>query len=129
MHDHQRDDAGETLVEIIVAIVIMSFVVSAYFFTYITSSHSSKAQRDLVTADGILRHYAETLHAAVQKDCAGSATYTTTPTSLPTGFSPPMITPSSQNCPPATSVQAVTIDLTLPNGTTHKRLTTELRSP
>jgi type II secretory pathway pseudopilin PulG len=129
MDDRRHRESGETLVEIIVAIVIMSFVVSAYFYTYITSSHSSKAQRDLVAADGILRHYAETLHAAVQKDCASSTTYTTTTTVLPPNFSAPTITPSSQNCPATTSVQLVTIDLTLPNGTTHKQLSTELRSP
>ena len=62
--DHQ---AGETLVEILVALVIIGLIVSAYLATYSTGALASKAHRDLVTADGVLRNYAESVKDAVSR--------------------------------------------------------------
>jgi Tfp pilus assembly protein PilE len=123
-----RSESGETLLEIIMALVIIGLVVSAYFATYSTSALASTSQRDLVTADGLLRHYAETIKGAVRHDCASSTTYTTTSTSttIPSNFLV-TVSPATQNCPAAT-VQPVVISVKLPNGTT-RSLSTEVRSP
>ena len=84
----RRSEAGETLLEIIMALVIIGLVVSAYFATYSASALGSTSQRDLVTADGLLRRYAESIKGAIRHDCASSTTYTTsTSTTIPANFS------------------------------------------
>jgi len=111
------------------ALVIIGLVVSAYFATYSTSALGSTSQRDLVTADGLLRRYAETIKGAVRHDCASSTTYTTTSTSttLPANFSV-TVSPVTQSCPATTTVQPIAITVRLPNQTT-RSLNTEVRSP
>jgi type II secretory pathway pseudopilin PulG len=125
----QRSESGETLLEIIMALVIIGLVVSAYFATYSTSALGSTSQRDLVTADGLLRRYAEAIKGAVRHDCASSTTYTTTSTSttLPANFLV-TVSPVTQSCPAATTVQPFAITVQLPNQTT-RSLSTEVRSP
>ena len=123
----RRSDAGETLLEIIIAIVVVGAVVSAYFATYSTAALGSTSHRNLVTADGILRSTAEAIKGAIRNDCATSTTYTTVSTTIPANFSA-TVSPSTLNCPPATSTQPVTITVGLPNGTT-KLLHIEVRSP
>ena len=125
----QRSESGETLLEIVMALVIIGLVVTAYFATYSTSAMGSTSQRDLVTADGILRHYAETIKGAVRHDCASSTTYTTTSTSttVPANFLV-TVNPGTQNCPAATTVQPIAINVKLPRGAT-KSLNIEVRSP
>jgi prepilin-type N-terminal cleavage/methylation domain-containing protein len=124
----RRSEAGETLIEIIIALVIVGLVVSAYFATYSTSALASTSHRDLVTADGLLRGTAETIKGAIRRDCVTSTTYTTTLPTVPANFSPPTVTPPGQNCPAATPPQPVTITVQLPNGAT-KSLHIEVRSP
>src|SRR5438132_8789326 len=98
----QRSESGETLLEIIMALVIIGLVVSAYFATYSTSALGSTSHRDLVTADGLLRRYAETIKGAVRHDCASSTTYTTTTsTTIPANFLV-TVNPVTQSCPAAT---------------------------
>src|SRR5439155_8364626 len=106
----QRSESGETLLEIIMALVIIGLVVSAYFATYSTSALGSTSQRDLVTADGLLRRYAETIKAGIRHDCAPTApsyttppSYTTTSVAVPANFPPPSVSPTAQDCPPAAS--------------------------
>jgi hypothetical protein len=123
----RRSEAGETLLEIIMALVIVGLVVSAYFATYTTSALGSTSHRDLVTADGLLRGTAESIKGAIRHDCATSTTYTTTTTSIPPGFTIPPPT-ATQDCPPSTSTQPIEITVQLPNGAT-KELNIEVRSP
>ena len=61
-----RDETGDTLLEIILAIVIIGLVVGAFFATYATQGSGSTAHRTLVTADGVLRGYAEATKSAVR---------------------------------------------------------------
>jgi len=124
---NRRSEAGETLLEIIMALVIVGLVVSAYFATYSTSALASTSQRDLVTADRLLRGNAEAIKGAIRDDCATSTTYTTTTSTIPANFSV-TVSPSAQVCPSATAVQQVAIAVGLPNGAT-KSLHIEVRSP
>ncbi|MET1003368.1 MAG: hypothetical protein ABWZ15_16285, partial [Acidimicrobiia bacterium] len=68
-----RDETGDTLLEIILAIVIIGLEVGAIFATYATQGSGSTAHRTLVTADGVLRGYAEATKSAVRAQCTGGA--------------------------------------------------------
>ena len=135
---HQRSESGETLLEIVMAIVIIGLVFSAYFFTFYNQGIGTTAQRNLVTADAVLRDYAEATKQAVRdKPCTGDPAVAFT-----VGYTPPPSTginiiatmPASSNppnlmCPSLNGVNEVDIDATLPNGTTHKQLKIDVRTP
>ncbi len=123
----RRNERGETLAEICVALVIIGAVIGAFFAANSTTSKASESHRELVTADATLRDYAEATKTAVRSQCADvSSTYSVSYTP-PTGFS---VNPlSAQPCPaPATAVQALELTVTLPNGTT-KTLSIDVRTP
>ncbi len=111
---NQRSESGETLLEIVMAIVIIGLIVSAYFATFSTQGSGTAAQRNLVTADGLLRDYAEATKSAVRTDCGSSATFTTTTTSVP-GF---RVASSTDQCPSSvTSASPVDIAVGTPTAT------------
>jgi prepilin-type N-terminal cleavage/methylation domain-containing protein len=115
----QRSEHGETLVEILVALVIIGLVVTAYFATFSTSTTGSTAQRSLVTADAVLRTYAEKTKDAVRTQCLGGSTFSV-PYSPPGGFT---VNPlSAQSCPPSSTSSTasqpwspIVLTVTLPN--------------
>jgi type II secretory pathway pseudopilin PulG len=131
-----RNSAGETLVELCIAIVIMGAVVASYFGAWTTAGTASKSARDFVTADAILRTYAESVKSAVRDSCATSSastpssTFTATyPDPLPANFtisSSPSLT--NRGCPAVTAVLPVTLTVTLPSGHT-KALDVAVRTP
>ena len=125
--DDTRDERGETLLEVLVSLVVIGLVIGGLFANYATSATASKSPRDFVTADALLRSRAEATKQAVRRDCASSATYTTTTTSLPANFNV-AVSPSTTSCPGVTTVQPLVITATLPNGHT-KTLSVEVRSP
>ncbi len=121
---NRRSEAGETLLEIVMAIVIIGLVVSAYFATFSTQASGSSLQRNLVTADGLLRSYAEATKSAVRANCATSTTFTTTTPSLPSGFS---ASANTNQCPATVSdVKQVDLTVRTPNGVT-RALTIDVR--
>ena len=135
----RRDERGDTLIEIIIALVIIGGVVSAFFAAYGTSATASSAHRDLVTADSVLRGYAEATKDAV-RTCLKADTdppeYNDSYTVAyepPEGFSvsPP---PGSRSCPrpDGTSLEEATatefVAVTLPNGQ-ERQLTIVVRTP
>ncbi len=126
------DDRGDTLVEIVLSIVVIGVVFGAFFAAISTESTASTAHRNFVTADALLRDYAETAKAAARADCPTSTTYTTTTTSLPTGFSVANGTGfvgGDGVCPSDTSsVQQAEFIATLPSGTT-RSLQIDVRTP
>lgn len=91
-----RSEIGETLIEVLMAVVILSLSVVALLGALITSITSSGEQHSLVTLDTILRSYAETAKEQIQlqptnptfaNSCsADAATYN--PITLPAGFTP-----------------------------------------
>ena len=100
---NRRSESGETLLEIIMALVIIGLVVSAYFATFSTQASGSSLQRNLVTADGLLRNYAEATKSAVRANCGTSPTFTPTMPTLPTGFS---VSASTNACPGSVSTDS-----------------------
>jgi Tfp pilus assembly protein PilV len=122
----QRDEAGMSLVEIVIAIVILGAVVSALLAALATAAISTKSHRDLVTADAVLRDYAEATKSAVRSSCTSAgATYSVT-YSPPNGFTTNSLT--GQSCPATTTMQLVHLTVTLPNVST-KSLDIDVRSP
>ena len=122
--------SGETLVEILITIVVIGIVGSAAFFAISVGATNSKNHRDLVTADQLLRNYAEAAKQAVRATCTGSnSTFTVgnqlTPEEVAQNW---QLSATGLNCPAASGVQQVDITATLPTGTT-KKLSIEVRSP
>jgi prepilin-type N-terminal cleavage/methylation domain-containing protein len=122
------NERGDTLVEILMAIVLIGVLFSGFVIALRTNSTASAEHRNLVTADKLLRDNAEATKAAVRHDCAISTTYTTTTTSLP-GFNLSSVsTPAGQNCPAVAAVQQVDLTVTTPNGPS-RTLQIDVRTP
>lgn len=139
MHDTEHDEAGDTLLEIVLAIVIIGLVVSAFFATYSTQGSGSTAQRRLVTADNVLRNYAESIKSAVREQCASGSTYTVSYTSPDSDYAlSPDPTTTTFTCPPTSTPgasyaagqpwQPLTLAVTVP-GTSDRSMPLVVRSP
>jgi type II secretory pathway pseudopilin PulG len=120
--------AGDTLLETLFAIVVIGIVVSAVVAAINTSENGSTAHRQLVTADTVMRDWAEAAKQAVRTSCTSSGgTWTATyPGSPPGGYSINAL--SGQTCPAVTTTAQVPIQVTLPNGST-KSMTIVVRTP
>jgi type II secretory pathway pseudopilin PulG len=125
----RHGEAGESLVEILIAIVIIGIVMGAIFATYATASTSAKSERDFVTADAVLRNYAEATEQAVRTTCTSgnpgspfAVTY-----APPSGYT--VSAGAGQlKCPAVTTVGLVAITVTLPSGST-RTLSIDVRTP
>ena len=124
----RRDERGETLIEIVIALVIIGLIVSSFFAAIATTASASRSHRDLVTADAALRNYAEAAKQAVRSTCnfanAGTAPFTV-------NYSAPGLTASSPGglvCPAVSSVRQIDVTATLPSGT-QKHLSIDVRAP
>ena len=131
MHARRHDESGETLLEIVVALVIISLVVGAFFATYTTQGSGSTVHRTLVTADGVLRAYAEATKSAVRQQCAasGATEFSVTSYAPPSGYT--VNTLNNQTCPPRATTSTwppFTLTATMPNGKT-RSLSLVVRSP
>jgi hypothetical protein len=121
---------------VLIAVVLIGLIVGAYFATYSTAAMGSKAHRDDVTADGILRSYAESIKDAVRdptNGCAKSSPTTFTANYIvPPQFSNFSVasTPSviGQACPSKTTVQLEHLIVTLPDSST-RTLDMGVRTP
>ena len=114
MSDHR--ERGDTLIEIIIAIVVIGVVISAVVAAISTAENGSSAHREFVTADGMLRNYAEAVKQTVRTSCTAGGTWTASyPGTIPAGYSVNGL--SGQTCPGVTSTAAVTVQVTLPNST------------
>ena len=134
MRTHRGDEAGESLLEIVIALVIIGLVVGAFFATYATQGTGSTQHRALVTADAVLRDYAEATKSAVRTQCQnGTTTYTVAFAPGRAGFSvDPLV---GQTCPPTGTSSAasqpwppVLLTVHLPNSQV-KSLSVVVRSP
>ena len=114
MHLRQRDEAGDSLVEIIFAIVLIGIISAGFFTAVMTSASASKAHREAVTADAVLRNYAETTKQAARDTCVDSSSSgAAIPISYvaPTGYT---VSATGLTCPAAGAVQVVHISATTP---------------
>jgi prepilin-type N-terminal cleavage/methylation domain-containing protein len=131
--DRQR---GETLVEILITIVVIGIVGSAAFYAISVGATNSKSHRDFVTADAILRNYAEAAKQAALNQCTnptGQPLTITYPGTVPNNFMVSATGPGPGFGPPAcpsslSTVSEIDITATLPDTTT-RVLKIDVRAP
>jgi prepilin-type N-terminal cleavage/methylation domain-containing protein len=88
--DRLRGDAGVTLIELLVTVVILGVVFVAVLGGMATGMVVSDLHRKQATAETIIRSYAEAVKAASYTVCAGTAAYAASAVgySVPTGLRP-----------------------------------------
>ena len=121
--DPRRSEAGDTLIEVLLALVILGLASVALLLAFATSISGSAEHRTLATADTVLRTVAEETISQMQQNSSGAfacpSTFTASPT-VPIGYSVTSITVqywngsnfSSSNPCVANSSQLVTITVT-----------------
>jgi prepilin-type N-terminal cleavage/methylation domain-containing protein len=109
---------GETLIEVLIAIVLLGAISSAYFIGATTQTRASASNRELVQADAVARSYAELAKSAVRTGCTPGAAFTVDTSSFPAGYTPstPTSGPHQQLCPQSpTSPQIIDLTITTPH--------------
>ena len=107
-------DAGETLIEIVVTIVIVGLTITALLSSLATVGNASNAQRRSVQTDVVMRNYAEATKAATQTCVVGGTDTVVYPAPLPTGVT---ISGAGTTCPTQVTVpQLLTLTVTGPFG-------------
>ena len=125
----RRGEAGETLVEILISVVIVGLVMGAIFATYATAATASKDGRDFATVDAVLRNYAEAAKQATNATCTSSnAGSPLNVIYVPPGGFKVSAPPAELICPPLKSVGQLDISATTPGGATHS-LVVDVRTP
>ncbi len=112
-HSAKADD-GETLIEIVLTVVITAITITALISSLATTGSAAQAQRNRVSADAVMRNYAEAIKAGVHT-CVGGPTYAIAFTP-PTGFTV-SVAPVSATCPLVTATQTLTLTTSGPAGT------------
>jgi type II secretory pathway pseudopilin PulG len=113
-HARCRDERGDSLVEIVFAIVLIGIVAAGFFTAVMTSATASKAHREAVTADAVLRNYAETAKQSARDTCVDSGS---AGTAIPVSYTPPTgysVSATGLTCPAAGVAQLVHITATTP---------------
>jgi len=106
-----RGDVGETLIEILFTIVIVSLTFTALFLSLATTGNAGNVQRVSVQADVVMRNYAEAIRSATQT-CVAGASYTLVYPAPPSGFIPT----GAGVCPAAGIVSLRTLNVQVPLG-------------
>jgi trimeric autotransporter adhesin len=123
--DPRRSEAGDTLIEVLLALVILGLASVALLLAFATSIAGSAEHRTLATADTVLRTVAEETISQMQQNSSGAfacpSTFTASP-SVPTGYTVSSVTVqywssatssfSSSNPCVANTPQLVTITVT-----------------
>jgi prepilin-type N-terminal cleavage/methylation domain-containing protein len=111
------NERGETLVEVLIAIVLIGVISSAYFLTASAQTTSSSINKDLVQADAVARSYAELAKATVRNGCTAGAPFTVDTSTFPAGYNPstPSSGPGQQICPTTTTPQEIDLTVTTPS--------------
>lgn len=136
-----RGDRGETLVELLVAVVVMGIAVVVIVGGFATVITMSDQHRKQATAGAYVRDYAEAIENTVAGGgyvaCAGTATYKS-----PAGFSVPSGYAASvgsvrywsgaawqASCGTDTGLQQLTVQVASADGRASEQLTVVLRKP
>jgi type II secretory pathway pseudopilin PulG len=123
-------DEGESLVEIVIALVLIGLVVSALMAGLATAARASKSQRDLVLMDTVMRSYAEAIKHQVREDCDSPDSpvlaYQLVPYAPPAGIAIAQ-DPAIQSCPTITVNR--TLELSVTKGSLQRKMSIEIRKP
>jgi type II secretory pathway pseudopilin PulG len=118
-------DAGETLVEIVMTVVIIGIAVTALISGLATTATASTTNRNTVVADTVMRNLAEAIKHSSSACVEGQP--------LDVQFTPPdafavSVTPAAPACPPPTAVELLTLDVDGP-GDVHQTMQIVVRTP
>jgi len=115
-------DTGETLIELLVAIVILGIAVVAILGGIVVIVESSTLHRKQAQAQNGLRAWAEQTSAATYNDCATAGSFSLPSPSLPSGFTPQVTaveywngTSFSSSCAGDQGIQKVTLRVVVAN--------------
>ncbi len=75
MRRRGADQAGDSLIEIVFALVIIGVVIGAFVASFSTGATASTSHRDNVTGDVVLRNYAEAAKTAA-RGCTSGRSFT-----------------------------------------------------
>jgi prepilin-type N-terminal cleavage/methylation domain-containing protein len=125
---HARDQRGDSLIEIIFALVVIGLVASALFAAIVTNTNGATSHRDLVNADRVLRNYAEAVKSDARSGCTAPGAVWTSSYTAPSGYTINSLSAATRTCPAVTATQQVDLQVTLPNGTV-KPLSLLVRTP
>jgi Tfp pilus assembly protein PilV len=123
MTTSDNNDAGETLVEMLVAIVILGTSVIAILGGILVVVESSSVHRKQAQSQNGLRTWAEQVSAAPYVDCATAGGFSPPSPALPSGLTPTVTavqywTGSSfaSSCGSDTGIQKVTLQIAAASG-------------
>jgi type II secretory pathway pseudopilin PulG len=120
-----RRDVGETLIEILLTIVIISLTITALVSSLATVANAGTTQRSSVKVDVVLRNYAEANKVAAQS-CVVGGNYTVT-FSAPTGYTA-TVSPADTACPGVTAPKLLQLTVDGPSGA-HATMQLRVRTP
>lgn len=124
-----RHDAGETLVEVVLTIFIVSIAVTALIASLSTAASSAISFRDEVNTDTVMRNYAEAVKLA-SKSCQAGVAFPTgliVYPALPKDFKVRMA-PASPTCPAVNQTLTITLYISWP-GAVDKQMVIKVRTP
>lgn len=125
----EPDEAGFSLIEVLVATVVMGTAVIALVIGLGTVINSNEQTREATTAAIVARGYAESVEVAAEQPVAWCSTSYSTSYTPPAGYT---VTPTFGACPANTATtpqfQTVQISVASPSGATEK-LTMVVRKP
>lgn len=131
--DRRRSEAGDTLIEVLMTLVVASLCVVAFLVAFSTSISASAEHRTMVSMDTVMRSVSEQTVSQIQLQanplftpCATPATYNGLNFGVPTGYSTTITsvqywngTSFSSTCTAgSTSPQLIDLTVTGPLGTT-----------
>jgi prepilin-type N-terminal cleavage/methylation domain-containing protein len=117
-------ERGETLIEVLIAIVLIGAISSAYFLTASTQTRASALNKELVQADAVARSYAELAKAKVRDGCDGlpvGSHFTVDPSTFPPNYGTSTLDQQNNEtelCPSTTAPQLVQLTVTTPSSET-----------
>src|SRR5262245_39442728 len=93
----RRNDEGFSLIEVVVAIVLLGGAIAALLGPLATATLASKSHRDLATQDTVMRSYAESVKRVVRENCTAGGTFSMASYTPPAGYSASVSTTSCPN--------------------------------
>jgi type II secretory pathway pseudopilin PulG len=120
-----RRDAGETLVEIVMTVVIIGIAVTALVSGLASTATASTTNRNTVVADTVMRNLAEAMKDSASRCVDGQPIEAT--------YAPPdrfvvTITPADPLCPSPTTTQGLTLEVDGPDDV-HQSMQIVVRTP
>lgn len=116
-------DAGESLVELLVTVVILGIATAGIAAALLTAGKASTLHRQQALTQNALRSWAEQVGAAAYTDCATAAGISAPNPALPTGLTASVTgvqywngTSFVASCGTDTGLQKVTLRITAANG-------------